>query len=234
MKKILLVSFTTLLLLGACGQKEESTSNTNDKPKKEVTKENPKKDKDSEKKEQSDKQDTTTDEESTEETKNEPTTNEEQSTEESSTEENASTEEQTTDNSLDYNNVADRNSLVQILNGNYSEEQKVAAYNSAVSNGVLPQGNVMEGSAQSAYESSLRVESGQEKSIYDQSSDTEEESYDYENNGVYRTPDEQSAHEDWVNGQDEWNNASESEKVEIRKRNAEEYGYEYDSDDYVE
>ncbi|RAI79337.1 hypothetical protein BFS35_012315 [Macrococcoides goetzii] len=43
---------------------------------------------------------------------------------------------------------------------------KVTAYKSAVDNGVIPQGNVMEGPASAAYESSLRVESGQEKSVY--------------------------------------------------------------------
>lgn len=118
------------------------------------------------------------------------------------------------------------------MNGNYTEEQKIIAYNSAVSNGVIPQGNVLEGPAQAAYESSLRVESGQEKSIYDeQANEDEEETYDYENNGVYRTPEEQAVHEEWVNGQDEWNNATEAEKEEIMKRDAEKYGNEYDSAD---
>ena len=37
---------------------------------------------------------------------------------------------------------------------------------------------------------------------------------------------------DWVKGQDEWMNASESERTEIRKADAEKYGYEYDSTDY--
>lgn len=42
------------------------------------------------------------------------------------------------------------------------------------------------------------------------------------------------AHEDWVNGQDEWMKASESEREEIRKADAEKYGYEYDPSDYEE
>ena len=37
---------------------------------------------------------------------------------------------------------------------------------------------------------------------------------------------------DWVKGQDEWMNASESERTEIRKSDAEKYGYEYDPTDY--
>ncbi|MCE5001542.1 hypothetical protein [Staphylococcus pseudoxylosus] len=62
--------------------------------------------------------------------------------------------------------------------------------------------------------------------------DDSEQTYDYDNNGVERTPSEQKAHEDWVNGQDEWMNASESEREEIRKADAEKYGYEYDPSDY--
>lgn len=37
---------------------------------------------------------------------------------------------------------------------------------------------------------------------------------------------------DWVKGQDEWMNASESERTEIKKADAEKYGYEYDPTDY--
>lgn len=40
------------------------------------------------------------------------------------------------------------------------------------------------------------------------------------------------AESDWVKGQDEWMNASESERTEIRKADAEKYGYEYDPSDY--
>lgn len=59
-----------------------------------------------------------------------------------------------------------------------------------------------------------------------------EQTYDYENKGVQRTPSQQKAHEDWVNGQNEWNNASEAEKTEIRKADAKKYGYEYDPSNY--
>lgn len=72
--------------------------------------------------------------------------------------------------SIDFSNITDRSTLEQVLYGNYSEEQKIQAYNSAVANGVIPQGNVTEGSALSAYQSSLRVENGDEQSIYNQAS----------------------------------------------------------------
>lgn len=226
MKKLLVATITCTLILGACGQKEEKSSKEDAKETKKVVKKEDSKKKEQDKKVSAKKSVPKTEEETTEEV----TTNEQQSTEEIDT-----NEETINNKSIDYNNVTDRNSLTEIIYGNYTEHQKILAYNSAVVNGVIAQGNVLEGPASAAYESSLRVESGKEKSIYDEVPEIdEEESYDYENNGVYRTPDEQSAHEDWVNGQDEWNNASESEKVEIRKRNAEEYGYEYDSDDYVE
>lgn len=214
MKKVLFLLFASLLILGACGQKEKTTAKEENINKTES--------KDNEKKDKSKKEDK--DKESAE--KSEP------KTEEQYTEEVTSNEQQLTD-SINYNNITDRNSLVQILNGNYSEEQKIIAYNSAVANGVIPQGNVLEGPAQAAYESSLRVESGQEKSIYDKKANEDaEETYDYEDNGVYRTPKEQEAHEEWVNGQEKWNNASDAEKEEIRKQNAEKYGYEYDPSDY--
>lgn len=64
--------------------------------------------------------------------------------------------------------------------------------------------------------------------------DDSEQTYDYDNNGIQRTPIEQKAHEVWFNGQDEWMNASESEREEIRKADAEKYGYEYDPSDYEE
>ncbi|WP_233681620.1 hypothetical protein [Macrococcoides caseolyticum] len=68
--------------------------------------------------------------------------------------------------SIDITNVTDRQVLESIVYGNYSQMDKIRAYNSAVMNGIIPQGNVMEGPADAAYESSLRIESGQEKSVY--------------------------------------------------------------------
>lgn len=71
--------------------------------------------------------------------------------------------------------IRDRSTLESIIYGDYSEMEKIQAYNSAVANGVIPQGNVMEGPASAAYQSSLRVESGAEKSVYDQSQSSEQD-----------------------------------------------------------
>ena len=100
-----------------------------------------------------------------------------------SNEDSSSSEQQSTSNSssqnakqIDIHNITDRATLEAVINSNnYSEIDKIAAYNSAVANGVIPQGNVMEGPASEAYASSLRVESGQEKPVYDQSNQSSEE-----------------------------------------------------------
>lgn len=92
------------------------------------------------------------------------TKKEAQSTEENQTDK-ASTKTVTTQK-YDVNNVTDRAMLEAIIYGDYTEIDKIAAYKSAVANGVIPQGNVMEGPAAAAYESSLRIARGEEQSIY--------------------------------------------------------------------
>src|SRR5699024_5691595 len=57
--------------------------------------------------------------------------------------------------------ITDNSTLESIIYGNYTEEEKIAAYNSAVANGVIPQGTVSEGSAVSAYESSIGLQNGE-------------------------------------------------------------------------
>lgn len=57
--------------------------------------------------------------------------------------------------------ITDHSTLESIIYGNYTEEEKIAAYNSAVANGVIPQGTVSEGSAISAYESSIGLQNGE-------------------------------------------------------------------------
>ncbi|MBL0847017.1 MULTISPECIES: hypothetical protein [Mammaliicoccus] len=146
MKKLIILFFSSMLVLAACGQKEDSSSNDNNEENKQDNKQ-----KEDSKKENANKSASNTEEQSTEEV----TTDEQQSSEEEN-------------KNLNYKNVTDRDTLVKILYGDYTEEQKVIAYNSAVSNDVIPQGNVLEGPASAAYESSLRVESGEEKSIYDE------------------------------------------------------------------
>ncbi|MGX0208817.1 hypothetical protein [Staphylococcus epidermidis] len=108
--------------------------------------------------EQKQKSDNQKNEDKVESTNNENQNNQKQSSQEKSNQ------------NIDLSNIQDRNTLESIIYGNYTEEQKVQAYKSAVANGVIPQGNVMQGPASEAYESSLRVESGQEKSIYYNSS----------------------------------------------------------------
>lgn len=68
---------------------------------------------------------------------------------------------------IDVTNIKDRATLEAVIYGNFSEYDKIKAYNSAVANGVIPQGNVLEGPAWAAYESSLKIERGEEKSIFD-------------------------------------------------------------------
>ncbi|MDK7929367.1 hypothetical protein QP635_05555 [Staphylococcus hominis] len=51
--------------------------------------------------------------------------------------------------------------------------------------------------------------------VNDANSQTEQK-YDYDNNGVYRTPEEQKAHEDWVNGQIEWNKQQEAKEQKLQ------------------
>ena len=42
-----------------------------------------------------------------------------------------------------------------------------------------------------------------------------EQRYDYDHNGVYRTPAEQKAHEQWVNDQIEWNKQQEAKEQRL-------------------
>lgn len=149
------LTIASTLLLGACGEMEkkdetkvEDKKNTTEKPTtEEPTTEKP-----------------TTELPTTEAPSAEAPTSENPTTE-APTAEPTTTEAPVTAN---VNNVTSRSQLEGILyNNSISEIDKIAAYNSAVRNGVIPQGNVMEGPAIAAYESSLRVESGAEKSVYE-------------------------------------------------------------------
>lgn len=207
-----MVTLASLLVLGACGNEEKD--NKDNKKQNEV-----KKDEKKTTKEKSNKHNKAETSENT--TLNEPNNN---------TTQNEVNNNNAANQYTNFDNITDRNTLKSIIYGNYNELDKIHAYNSAVANGVIPQGNVLEGPAIAAYESSLRVENGTEKSIYE----NESQKQDYENNGVYRTPEEQKAHEDWINDQIEWENTSEQEKEKIRKADAEKYGYEYDPNDYLD
>lgn len=50
----------------------------------------------------------------------------------------------------------------------------------------------------------------------EQHSNMNEQRYDYDNNGVYRTPDEQKAHEEWVNGQRKWAEEQEAKEQKLQ------------------
>ncbi|UTH01666.1 hypothetical protein KFV05_08030 [Macrococcoides canis] len=141
------ITIASALLLGACGNNEEKEVKKSEVKKEKPTSEKP-----------------TTEKPTTEK----PTT--EKPTTEAPTTEVPTMEAPTTEVpvSANINNVTSKAQLESILyNNNISEIDKIAAYNSAVRNGVIPQGNVMEGPAIAAYQSSLRIESGAERSVYE-------------------------------------------------------------------
>ncbi|MCT1507391.1 hypothetical protein [Staphylococcus hominis] len=176
MKKFLSLIFGSALILGACGNDDTSNENSDTKSesktekKSEDKKENKSKEdkKSKEEKKSQENEDNSTEEQNTsnvEEKNNEKQNN--QSDNEQNIQYNSSSEKSQNTQNVDVTNIKDRGTLESVIYGNYSETAKIQAYNNAVANGVIPQGNVMEGPASAAYESSLRVESGQEKSVYD-------------------------------------------------------------------
>lgn len=124
MKKLLVLLFASLLVLGACGQKEESSSKDDTKEtKKEVKKDKPKKksDKDKTKKESAKKSEPKTEEQTTEEV----TTNEQQTTEEvNSTEQNTQEQAPTKEEMAQkFKNGEDVNGLVDNEGNEYVQAQ---------------------------------------------------------------------------------------------------------------
>ncbi len=96
MKKLLVLLFASLLVLGACGQKEESSSKDDTKETKEVKKEAKKEDKKKEKKEETKKEvSKKTEDKSDEQSTEEVATDEQQSTQESAPTEEVTQEQQT-------------------------------------------------------------------------------------------------------------------------------------------
>src|SRR5699024_174178 len=157
MKKVLFLLLASFLVLGACGNKEESKSEDKKETKlSDKTREKEDKKSNGEKESNEDKE---SDNQSNEEAATQDDNSKEQTTQES-------TQSQET-KKVDVSNITDRATLESIIYGNYSEMEKINAYNSAVTNGIIPQGNIMEGPASAAYESSLKVESGEVESIYE-------------------------------------------------------------------
>ncbi|MDW4190094.1 hypothetical protein QI203_01760 [Staphylococcus saprophyticus] len=153
MKKVLFLILASFLVLAACGNKEESRLEDNKEETKTSEKEKNKDDKKDEEKE-SERDDNS----------NEDVATQDDNTEQQTKEETPQSQE---NNEVDVSNITDRSVLESVIYGNYSEMKKINAYNSAVANGVIPQGNVMEGPASAAYESSLKVESGEDESVYE-------------------------------------------------------------------
>ncbi|MEJ7393094.1 hypothetical protein [Staphylococcus saprophyticus] len=153
MKKILFLLLASFLVLTACGNKEESRLEDNKEETKTSEKEKNKDDKKDEEKESK-----------PDDNSNEDVATQDDNTEQQTKEETPQSQE---NNEVDVSNITDRSVLESVIYGNYSEMEKINAYNSAVANGVIPQGNVMEGPASAAYESSLKVESGEVESVYE-------------------------------------------------------------------
>ncbi|MEX6276693.1 hypothetical protein [Staphylococcus saprophyticus] len=153
MKKVLFLLLASFIVLAACGNKEESRLEDNKEETKTSEKEKNKDDKKDEEKESK-----------RDDNSNEDVATQDDNTEQQTKEETPQSQE---NNEVDVSNITDRSVLESVIYGNYSEMEKINAYNSAVSNGVIPQGNVMEGPASAAYESSLKVESGEDKSVYE-------------------------------------------------------------------
>lgn len=166
MKKYFILLFSSFLILSAC---DNDFSLTGDN-KKEQNDTNNKKEKEDKHISKSDKNSI---EHNDKTTQNQNTSNEQTSNEEIDSKDTIEDVSSHNNNQIDFSNIKDKSTLESIIYGNYSEEQKIQAYNSAVANGIIPQGNVMEGPASVAYQSSLRVENGQEKSIYDRPNESD-------------------------------------------------------------
>lgn len=182
MKKVLFTLFLSFLVLTGCSQVEDTKDNSNDDKKsnsKTASSSDSKEQKSSNKKEKSKKENSKKDEDKNQASSNTNDDSDNNNDEKQNQQENVNTSNNENENNnlqnttkVDVSNITDRATLASIINSNnYSESDKILAYNSAVSNGVIPQGNVMEGPASAAYASSLRVESGKEKSVYERSQD---------------------------------------------------------------
>ncbi|WP_278925385.1 hypothetical protein [Staphylococcus auricularis] len=218
MKKLLYLSLASFLLLNACGN-EDDTKDKKDNASKEQATQKDKKSKADDTKKQKDDANQSKETNDTEANNNENNENSSPNNEEITQVSNE------TPVQIDINNITDRATLERVLYGQYfSEDDKILAYNNAVANGIIPQGNVLEGPATAAYESSLRVESGTESSIYDknQTEDTEYEDVNAKINAA-------ETEEEYYNALREKYNGGLS-SAELQTKFAIEQGY-YDGDD---
>lgn len=167
MKKLFALLAMSILIVSACGQNDEKPKeDTEDKAATEKKDKSQSKNEENEKKKQTDKN----------QQKENNTQDEQQANTEQQNKDESSAEKQNQQSQqVDLSNITDRPTLENVIYGNYAEIDKIKAYNSAVANGVIPQGNVTEGPASAAYESSLRVESGAEQSVYNQNAQSQAE-----------------------------------------------------------
>ncbi|MEB6835709.1 hypothetical protein [Staphylococcus simulans] len=167
MKKLFALLAMSILIVSACGQNDEKPKeDTEDKAATEKKDKSQSKNEENEKKKQTDKN----------QQKENNTQDEQQANTEQQNKDESSAEKQNQQSQqVDLSNITDRPTLENVIYGNYAEIDKIKAYNSAVANGVIPQGNVTEGPASAAYESSLRVERGAEQSVYDQNAQSQAE-----------------------------------------------------------
>lgn len=170
MKKLFALLAMSILIVSACGQNDEKPKeDTEDKAATEKKDKSQSKNEENEKKKQTDKN----------QQKENNTQDEQQANTEQQNKDESSAEKQNQQNQqsqqVDLSNITDRPTLENVIYGNYAEIDKIKAYNSAVANGVIPQGNVTEGPASAAYESSLRVERGAEQSVYNQNAQSQAE-----------------------------------------------------------
>ncbi|PTJ04435.1 hypothetical protein BU046_08740 [Staphylococcus simulans] len=170
MKKLFALLAMSILIVSACGQNDEKPKeDTEDKAATEKKDKSQSKNEENVKKKQTDKN-----QQKENNTQNEQQANTEQQNKDESTAEKQNQQNQQSQQ-VDLSNITDRATLENVIYGNYAEIDKIKAYNSAVANGVIPQGNVTEGPASAAYESSLRVESGAEQSVYNQNAQSQAE-----------------------------------------------------------
>lgn len=170
MKKLFALLAMSILIVSACGQNDEKPKeDTEDKAATEKKDKSQSKNEENEKKKQTDKN-----QQKENNTQDEQQANTEQQNKDESTAEKQNQQNQQSQQ-VALSNITDRATLENVIYGNYAEIDKIKAYNSAVANGVIPQGNVTEGPASAAYESSLRVESGAEQSVYNQNAQSQAE-----------------------------------------------------------
>ena len=62
----------------------------------------------------------------------------------------------------------------------------------------------------------IRKQSSQQKQQTNANNQQTQQRYDYDHNGVYRTPAEQKAHEQWIKDQVEWKKQNETRKQKLQ------------------